>query len=308
MKTTHAVKTAGKVVLAGALTLAAQSAIATEALTPYQPGVSVGSAAGALPPPGWYFADDNVFIIGGVKNNSGNSVGANVWLDTQIPSVLYVPNFQVLGATYAVALVQPYVFKGVDATDVGGRATISNGTFNTIIQPLGLSWNLKQFGLDGFFASVALGIYINDGYYAHSGATTLQPSIANNYWTFEPSVALSYLKDGWNLTLHAVVDASTENDTTHYQSGDIFYLDYTVAHSFGKWSFGVGGNWTQQFQDDTIKGVKVGSGNEEEHVLLGPTIGYDFGPVSISGKALFGLQAENAANVSFYHVAFSFPF
>jgi hypothetical protein len=318
MKRTRIARAAGLSVLAGALTVAGHSAMATEGLTPYLPGVSVGSAAGALPPPGTYFANDNVWIDGGVKNNSGNNVAANVWLDVDIPSVLYVPNFQILGAQYAVAIVQPYVFAGIDTTGVGGRATISNGLFNTIIQPLALSWDLKKYGFDGFYAGLALSVYINDGYYVHqtglnkigqAGAPiTGQASIANNYWTFEPGVALSYLKDGWNATLHAVVDASTGNDTTHYQSGDLFYLDYTLARTFGKWTFDAGGNWTQQFQSDTIGGTQVGNGNKEEHVLAGPLVAYDFGPVNISAKALFGIQAENAANASFYHVAFAFPF
>jgi hypothetical protein len=310
MKMINSTRVLGVCLLAGVAAVASQPAAAFEGLTPYMPGVSVGSAAGALPPPGTYFADDNVWVIGGSKDNNGNSVPVNVWLNVNIPSVLWVPNFQVLGATYGVALVQPYVFKGVDATGAGGRATISNGLFNTIIQPIGLSWKLPQ----NLFASFALGIYLPDGYYVHqtsaTGAqVTGQPSVANNFTTFEPNVALSWLANGWNLTLHAVVDVSTENTTTNYQSGNIFYLDYTVAKSFGKWTFGGGGNYTKQFSNDTINGAPVnGNGNELEHVLLGPLVSYDFGPVNIAAKALFGIEAKNDANVSFYHISFAFPF
>ncbi len=303
------------VAVAGALIVAAPSANALEGLTPYQPGVSVGSAAGALPPAGFYFADDQVIIDGGVRNNTGGNVPVNVWLYVNIPSVLWVPNLNILGATYAAAVVEPYVFKGVDATGVGGRATISNGMFNTIISPVNLSWNLQQIGLPGFFFGTGLGIYIDDGYTVHQpngkgGQVVGQPNIANDFWTFEPSVALSYLKDGWNLTLHAVVDANTENTTTLYQSGDVFYLDYTAAKSFGKWTVGVGGNFTQQFTKDTVNGVVTGAGTgtELQHVLLGPLVSYEFGPVNISAKALIGVSAENDANVSFYHIAFAFPF
>jgi hypothetical protein len=317
MKRTHIVKVAALGLVAGAVTIVDRPASAMEGLTPYLPGVSVGAAAGALPPPGTYFANDNVFVDGGVKNNSGNNVGANVWLDVEIPSVLYVPNFQVLGASYAAALVVPYVFKGVDATGTGApgaRATISNGLFNTIIQPIGLSWNLHN----GFFVSTGLSIYLPDGYYSHASGTnaigqagaqvTSQASIANNFWTFEPSAAISYLQNDWNLTLHAVVDVNSENNTTNYQSGDIFYLDYTATKTFGKWTVGGGGNWTQQFTDDTISGTKFNDGNREENLLLGPYVGYDFGPVNIAAKAMFGVMAENAANVSFYHLSFAFPF
>ena len=309
MKTTPTVRAMGICLLAGALTIAARSATAEEGLSPYMPGVSVGSAAGALPPPGTYFANDNVFIDGGVRNNTGGNVPVNVWLDVDIPSVLWVPNVQILGATFAVAAVQPYVFKGVDATGAGGRATISNGAFNTIISPINLSWNLNN----GFFVGGGLGIYVKDGYTVHqpsgTGQAVGQPGIANNFWTFEPGAAVSYLQGGWNLTLHGVLDFSTINSTTNYQSGDVFYLDYTAAKTFGKWTFGAGGNFTQQFTNDTVNSKAVnGNGNKIQHVLLGPLVAYDFGPVTIAAKAMIGVSAENDANVSFYHLSFAFPF
>jgi hypothetical protein len=305
MKTLYSTRVLGACLLVGVAAFASCPAAALEGLSPYMPGVSVGSAAGALPPPGAYFANDNVWLMGGVKDNSGNSTAVNVWLDVDIPSILYVPNFQVLGASYAVALVQPYIFKGVDATGVGGRATISNGLFNTIIQPVGLSWKLPY----DLFGSLALGIYLPTGYYQHSAGVTSQTSIANNFWTFEPNAALSWLHNGWNLTLHAVVDANTTNNTTNYSSGDVFYLDYTAAKTFGKWTFGAGGNYTKQFTNDTIGGAPVdGTGSKIEHVLVGPLASYDFGPVNIAVKALFGVEAKNDANASFYHVSFAFPF
>jgi hypothetical protein len=304
MKTTHAVKAAGLCLLAGALTLSARSAEAVEGNTPYVPGISVGSAAGALPPPGVYFSDDNVFVTGGLKDNNGNSTGANVWADLNIPSVLWVPNIEVLGATYAVGLVQPYTFQGLDFTGLGGRATISNGLFNTILSPVNLSWNLHN----GFLISTGLSIYLPDGYYQHSGGTTLQTSIANNFWTFEPGAAVSYLQNGWNLTLHGVIDVNTENDTTNYQSGDLLYIDYTATKTIGKWTVGAGGNYTQQFTDDTINGALVnGNGNRLEKILLGPTVSYNFGPVTLTGTYLAGLYAENTFNASYFHLAISFP-
>jgi hypothetical protein len=304
MKTMHAVKAAGLCLLAGALTVATRPAEAIEGNTPYLPGISVGAAAGALPPPGFYFSDDNVFATGGLRNNNGDSVGANVWADINVPSLLWVPNVEVLGAQYAVGLVQPYIFQGLDFTGEGGRATISNGLFNTIIQPIGLSWDLHN----GFHVSTSLGIYLPDGYYQHSGATTTQTSIANNFWTFEPNAAVSYLQNGWNLTVHAAIDVNTENDTTHYQSGDLLFLDYTAAKTIGKWQVGIGGNYSQQFTNDTVSGATVnGNGNRLEKILLGPTVSYNFGPATLTATYLDGIYAENTFNASYFHLAVSFP-
>lgn len=93
---------------AGALLLTAwaEDARALEGPTPYLPGVSVGIPIGALPPPGAFFSDDNVVVEGGLKDNNGNNLPANASAYLNLPSVLWVPDVKVFGATYAVALTQ----------------------------------------------------------------------------------------------------------------------------------------------------------------------------------------------------------
>ena len=286
----------------------ADNAGAVEGSTPYLPGVTVGIPIGALPPPGLYGSDNNVVIEGGLKDNNGKNLPANVSVYLNIPSILWVPDVKVLGATYAVSLAQPYIQQNLDLTGVGGGKSISNGLFNTIVSPVNLSWNLHPF-----FIKTGLGVYLKDGYYTSqvtgAGRVTSAAAIANNFWTFEPDLALSYLEDGWDLTLHAVIDVNTKNTTTNYQSGDLFFLDFTAGKSFGKWSVGLGGNFTQQFTDDVSRGIVVnGNGHKLQQVLLGPYAGYDFGPVSLNARILQGVHAENGFNTSEDHLGISFPF
>jgi hypothetical protein len=283
----------------------AGQASAVELVTPYLPGNSVGIPTGALPPPGFYASDENVIIEGAIYNNSGNAIPANVNVYLNIPSILWVPGLNILGATYAAAIVEPYLQQNLDLSGIGAGKETSQGMFNTIIVPAVLSWNLHPF-----FISTGLGIYLNDGYTqqltgGHLGAGT----IANDFWTFEPDVAVSWLQSGWNLTAKAVVDANTEDTFTHYQSGALFYLDFTASYAWGKWTFGAGGNWTQQFTDDTASGVKVGpNGNRVERVLLGPLIGYNFGPAELNAKYLKSVSAENVGASDFTYFGVSFPF
>lgn len=289
---------------AGAVAFAAWSgdAYALEGNSSYLPGVSVGIPAGALPPAGFYFSDDNVIITGGLRNSSGNAVPGNVNVYLNIPSVLWSPGWTILGATYAAAFVQPYAIQNVNVgPNSGSTNSTSSGLFNTIISPANLSWNFAPF-----FIKVGFSIYVNDGDSNH-GTSSGASAIANNFWTFEPDVAVTWLQNGVNLTLHAVVDAMTNDDHTNYQSGDVFFLDWTASKAVGKWTFGVGGNFTQQFESDTHNGTTVAN-SEIQKVMAGPLMGYNFGPAEVNAKALFGIHAENSFNASFYHLGVSFPF
>jgi hypothetical protein len=295
-----------------ALTAWAGQALALEGPTPYLPGATVGVPTGALPPPGFYANDLNTVLEGGLKDNNGNDLHANASVYLNVPSILWVPTyqpFQFLGASYAAALVQPYVQQNLDLSGIGAGKSVSQGIFNTIVSPLNLSWNLNPF-----FIKTGLGIYLKDGFYqtntlASGAKVTSSAAIANNFWTFEPDLALSWLQGGWDLTLHGVIDTNTKNTTTNYQSGDVFYLDFTAGKSIGKWTVGVGGNFSQQFTDDVARGASVnGNGHRFQQVLLGPYAGYDFGPASVNAKVLQSVHAENGFSTSQYDLSVSFPF
>lgn len=283
----------------------AGQAFAVEGNTPYLPGVSVGTPIGALPPAGFYASDDNVIINGGLRNNSGNALPANVTAYLNIPSVLWVPGLNILGATYAVALVQPYSEQNLNLSQVGGGSSIQNGLFNTIFSPINLSWNFHPL-----FFKAGLSIYANDGNtqtQAIAHGLRASTGIANDFWTVEPDLALSYLENGWDFTGHAVFDINTKDTDTNYQSGTVFYLDLTAAKNIGKWVVGAGGNFTKQITKDTGP-TAAANGNEIQLVMAGPLVGYNFGPAEIDFKALFNIEAENAFAANFYHLSVSFPF
>jgi hypothetical protein len=303
----------------------AGEAFALEDLSPYLPTISVGAPVGALPPPGYYAGDQNVLIRGHVNNAYGDTVqvgpgkeeiGIQSYLN--IPSVLWVIPKQVLGATYGVAVVQPYVQQSLAFGPGGSAATQASGLFNTIIVPLNMSWQLPW----NLFADVAFGIYFPDGYSKNTPnpgpqipgvigpkVVTLN-NIANNFWTFEPGIALSWLSNGWDITGHLVFDFNTENTDTKYQSGNVGYFDYTFGKTLGKWSVGVGGNFTQQGSGDKILGTTITApgGGRLRQAFIGPFAGYDFGPATLAIKYMYGFAAQNAGQVSFLYLNAGFPF
>lgn len=286
---------------------------AAEYYSPMQPGISTGVAAGALPPPGLYGHIDSYLQSGTVKNGNGDNTGIKISGANILGQLLYVPGWRFLGANYAMRITQPFNLNAIKLPSDGGTIT-GFGMFNTILTPEMLSWNIGGAN----FIGEGLSVYLPDGDFRHGsdgsgGQQETSDSIANHYWTFEPNIAYSYLGNGWNFTLNNTFDFNTKNTITNYQTGDIYYLDYTIAHSFGKVTVGIIGNYVQQFTDDKKNGVVIASsptnsyGNEYMHASVGPILSYALGHSTLTLRYLYGFAGKNGGNPSFLHFGVTFP-
>lgn len=276
---------------------------ATENLDPYLLGASTGVPAGALPPPGFYLVN-TIYTAHGdtLKSSNGNGVPLKVRNNVNSTILIWVPGWHFLGAEYAAGVIALYAEHNVDTTALGGHATRSPGFFNPVVMPLSLSWDLGQ----GLHTSTSVNVYVPGGNYHYENGKTLQTSYANNYWTLEPSWAISYLHHGWDFTLNNVFDINRRNPSTDYRSGNAYYLDATVAKTIGRWTVGVIGNYSRQFSDDRQGGEVVGDGNRFQHTLAGPMVAYDFGPARLMLRYLQDVRTRNDVNVSFALATVSF--
>ena len=278
--------------------------MASEGLTPYVPGATTGIPVGALPPPGLAAGNDDYVVFGEVRDGAGNRVPIKVTNWSTNVSLLYASPFHILGAQYGAGLVEILADHQVDATEIGGRSTGSTGLFNTILEPLILSWNLKN----GVFVSIGQTFYLPDGEFHQLDGVRSQTSYANGYWTYEPSLAISYLKNGWDFTANNLYDINAENHHTNYQSGDLYYVDLTAVKTIGNLSAGLIGNYTQQTGDDKHDGATVGDGNRVQHVMLGPLLGYRFKRFQLTGRFLTDVRTRNDVKISEFHVGISTNF
>lgn len=279
------------------------SARAEENVSPYLPGVAVGAPSGAAPPPGVYGITNILFLNAPIVDSSGNDIpGLKVQSVINSNVLLWVPDFKVLGATYNVAVLKGFTEQTVDVgRGSPGASFVSEGTFNTILVPGNLSWMVAP----DLFVSIGFSVYLPDGTYSDHmttidgvrGKAITGTSIGNNTWAFEPTAAVSYLGGNWNLTGKMVVDFQTENNSTHYQSGDMFFFDWTATRNFGKWAAGLGGEVAQQIDNDTGFGAPS-NGNKWSLVTMGPIVSYDFGPVTLQAKGLLPVEAANGAKLS----------
>jgi hypothetical protein len=288
--------------------MAATQASAAELWDPHLRGVDEGLAAGALPPKGLYFVDDNYWATYKIYGAGGAETTTHLDAAVNVPILLWNPGFTVLGASYAAAIAQPFDY----TTLTGGQGHI--GTFNTVVVPAILSWALPY----DFFVKPSIGVYLNDASSSYHHGDTPQggqvgAGMANT--TFEPSVGFSWLHDGWNLSAQLMYDTSTaDGSSTKYnavnptkvQQGDQIAVDYTATKTLGKWTVGVGGYQLNQLQRDKSNGVSQ-SGSVAQSYGLGPILGYQFGGVGIQAEYNHAITVHNDVGGDWFNLRFVVP-
>ncbi len=284
-------------------------------------GATIGLPLGAAPPPGLYTGLETAYL-GMIGNNSGHSTGnqcaavpgggcAALPALAQAVPLLWVPGWNWLnwfGGTYSASVVQAfYVFNSCGAAgsdgDCGGAFPVTAGGFvytNTFIQPINLSWKLGG----GWFISAAFAFTPPDG--THQQGTP-NPS----YWTFEPSLAFSYLGNNWVASANFFYDFNTRSTGTccvggavsaagleQIESGEALYGDLTAVYKIGKWSVGPVGYFEVQTTHDTGTGCNPAPGVSfcglYRTAAAGGLIGYDFGPVDLQVWVTDQFVGDNA--------------
>ena len=209
--------------------------------------------------------------------NLGGQVVANVdgtvYADTSF--LLYQTPWKIFGGGYAAAVAIPYMWMEVKGNVqigpvTGNRRDTADGIGDIELLPLMLGWTNGDLKFGG-----TLGIYAPTGEYEQGHLA----NVGKNYWTFEPGVSVSWLssKIGTEVSLFAGFDASTKNNETDYQSGDVFHLDATVAQHLPLLGgfVGVGANafYYQQITGDRGSGARLGD-FEGRTIGIGPVLSY----------------------------------
>jgi hypothetical protein len=239
-------------------------------------GIFIGSSAD-VPGPGVYMFDKaftyQADVVGlGAPHNNGFPNQTHVGVAANVVGFLINPGWSILGGRYTAVIAQPFIMQQISPP----VNLADGGVHNTFFIPGQVSWN---FG-NGFYAQVGLGIYAPDG-------TISGPKGINNvgapYWTFQPQVALSYAKDGWNLTANMYEEFNTKNTVSGYTSGDIFHTDFTATKKFGRWSLGPVAYLTDQVSSDTSSAAyHFVNGGRFSDFAVGGLVAYDFGPATLS--------------------------
>ncbi len=285
---------------AGMIALSCAPANAYEGLVNVRtkPGALIGASAG-VPPPGVYMFNQ-VFTFQanltgpGVRTALGGNTHVGVQAAVDVQGFLFVPGWTFLGATYDAVIVQPFVMD-----NLGSPINVQQaGMFNTYIVPGELAWN--NIGGTGLGVKVGLGIYVPDG--TVTGVTGTG-NVGSPFWTFQPEVIVSYLKDGWNLSAAIYEEINTRSTVSNYRSGNILHADFTATKTIGKWTLGPVAYYYGQVSDDSCTAISCGYAtgtllNPQRYDIwaVGGLLGYNFGAAAVSVWATQEVSAK-ASNV-----------
>lgn len=251
MKTT---KTLAAMAVAGSflLSLPASEAYAGSEL---MPGISTGIPLGAPLPEGLWSI--TIPTYGSRDSDPNVDIGAVVpaWLIWSTPYTLG-------GGVIMLDAVMPYV-----NVDVDNGPTFS-GMANAFID-MQVKWDLGN----GFFGGFQSGIYL-----------PISSDVGYNFVSWQGIAALSYLKDGWDLSSTFIYGTGSQG----FDGGPAWFnVDLTATKKFGQFEIGAVGFGS------TDLSTPYSGYQQQSQFALGGLIGYDFGIVNIQLKLTRDVYQEN---------------
>ncbi|MGQ0696877.1 MAG: SphA family protein [Panacagrimonas sp.] len=284
--------------------IAASQSIASENGTGNY-GVGVQTvAAGLLPPPGMTMFNGYVvyYTADSFRDDKGNSLIPGFQADLHVQALRAVHTW---GTFKGVTLSSSLIFESIQIElEAAGQEDSDFGPTLIDVEPLHIGIKLGDWYLQtGTYFWIPLGSYD-------------RTALANNsfgYATVSQSFAGSWLPTPqWELSLDANISFNFENKDTHYQSGDLYGLTYSLGYrpfvSNPKWQLGVNGFYVKQFNDDEIDGVKVPTGFRLQKFAVGPQVVYWFSQaVAVVFKWQNESSVRNAPDGDSFWLQAAFP-
>lgn len=255
-------------------------------------GITIGIPLGAAPPPGLY-GSLTTFVGQGngtgqnsAANGANNGKGATATGELIMPSLVWVPGWSIAGGSTVLAVIQPFYSIAVTQTNCTAFAGLCTGStpaasgadffenvHNTIFSTTE-AWNWKN----GWFTSLGFNFQGPDG-------STFNGTNNQDYWTFSPTAAVSYISKDWKLAVNFDYDIHTASEGhtglfafvannvpglgglpspngctgfqcpgVGYRSGDQLYIDWSIERRWGKLAFGPAGDFKFQTTSDSPGG------------------------------------------------------
>ncbi|WP_185642786.1 transporter [Burkholderia sp. Bp9140] len=303
------------------------TADAAESVVPItQPG-STDTDQAFLPPVSGFYGGVTILPINRNSRNydsEGNPAPSERNIKLSVPvyaaALVYVYPFTLFGGHLASSWVQP--FEHISYSIGGENQTAQTGLGNAYSDVV--FWT-KSLGLAGatpghlpisYGLSVAAGLaaIVPDGSYNRQNALNL----GSDFWTLVPNIAITYntgerwsFGDNTQVSTRIFYGIPFENRQTHYTSGNIFDLDWSVTEQFGNLRIGAAGFYQAQVTDDTTgDGVPVPGGNRFHQAAAGPVIQY-FVPslrMYVKAKYVYTFYHKNFVNQQLLALTVAFKF
>ena len=287
--------------LAIALFLMTNNALATENGGSIYPNGTENFLAGAMPPPGFYtllYGDQ--YHSHTLRDNNGDQVPVDFMLNVQALATrfIWVTKLKVLGGDFALHTIIPLVNLDVQ---IGSNRDTRCGIGDVTFGP-GLGYHPTK----NFHYVFAIDTNSPTGSYDK----TRLANTGRNYFNIEPLAIATYEQPvGINADLKVMYDFNFKNTATDYSSGQELHADYAVGWGIGNgFVFGIGGYAYQQTTNDTQNGSTVPN-NKGRTYAIGPNMKYDNGKGwFVTVKYVDEFEVRNRADGQQLQFKMSIPF
>lgn len=250
----------------------------------YQPGAE-GIKGASLPPPGVYLRDYNFFYT--ADKVDGLPVNANIFVYVQAPRLIWMTDWEIFGANYGMDVIVPFAYKDISLGSPFGDDH-QFGLADIQVEPVLLSWHLKQFDLAAGYA-----LWIPTGEFS---ARSPQKQIASpglGFWTHMLTLGAVWYPDEektWSLSLLNRYEINTEQDDTDVTPGNMFTAEWGLSKTIGK---GVDVGMIGYYQQLVTKDDGHGASNEKSHVVgLGPEVVGMIPKVNVIASLRYAYEVE----------------
>ena len=248
-----------------------------------------------------YFADGDRSVRSGVIE-----AAADFNLLANFTTLLYKPEVELLGASYALGVFVPVAYVDLDVSLRVGPVTLNRNDDefdlgDIALIPIMLFWNQGKFHMSfAQFIVVPTADYDEDNF----------ANVGLNYWSFDTNFALTYLDEeagrDWSFNIGHIYN--TENDATDYQTGRELHVDVALNQFLSEsLALGIHGFYLNQITGDSGSGAVLGD-FKAEAAGAGPAILWNkrFGQrnVTFIAKWIHEFHAENRLEGD--HIFFSF--
>ncbi len=265
----------------------------------------IDTLAGLPLAPGFYLRDDiNIVTSGRLNNGNGDPVNLNLGRHADRDEVpqhdrgrhpvgrlragLQGPVHQCHDRRCRVSRRSPTPAP-VSTTGLGipqARATSKAGFGDMTVVPIFLGFDVPNTDFHFVFSPLEFTAPIG----RYDKNDPIGNNIGLNYWSYRPALEFTYLnKTGQEFSLNMSASINTQNQATHYRSGDEFYFTYAFQQYLSpRLAFGIGGYYYKQAGNDTLNGQVVnttprhstiagaGPGNKGETFAIGPIVSYNY--------------------------------
>jgi hypothetical protein len=207
---------------AGMFSLAGQLQAQPLPVGSHYPVGAEGIKGASLPPPGVYLRDYNFFYTANKVDGMPN--GPDIFAYVQAPRVIWMTDWNILGANYGMDVIVPFAYKNIAAPFGDGHK------FNLAdiqVEPLLLSWHLKQFDVAAGYA-----VWVPSGEFNADTPVHQLTSPGSGFWTHMLTLGGVWYPDEkktWAVSLLNRYEINTEQNHTDITPGDMLTMEWGLS-------------------------------------------------------------------------------